>query len=145
MRWRPVKYESRLFEVVMKYQTKVFCNTWPNSLVCFSFPFSLFRTDGPDLLLAIAVLLNATQCLAVRMANMLSVLFTQYLRSFRQTFSRQGRDVPGRGTVGVLNSILPLLCTVALAFALVSQSAEDDACFAAVFCINFCAELSGFS
>lgn len=69
LRWRPVKYESRLFEVVMKSQMKDFCNTSPNSLVRFSFPFSLVRMVGPDLLLAIAVLLNATQSLAVCTAN----------------------------------------------------------------------------
>lgn len=128
LRWRLVKYESCLFEVVMKSQMKVFCNTWPNSLVCFSFPFSLVRTDGPDLLLAIAVLLNAAQCLAVRTANTLSVLLSRCLSEKFPSFSRQGRAVPGRGTVGALKSILPLLCTMALAFASVSQSAEGDAC-----------------
>lgn len=56
---RPAAHESRLFEVVMKSQMRVFCNTWPNSLVCVSFPFSLVRTDSPDLLLAIAVLFSA--------------------------------------------------------------------------------------
>lgn len=67
------------------------------------------------------------------------------MRSFHQTFSRQGRAVPGRGTAGVLDSVLPRPCPVALVFASVSQSAEGDPRFGAVLCFSFCAVLSGVS